>query len=409
MIKTYKYRLYPNREQKEQIQQNFNTCRFVWNWALGERKYFYSTSRTLISKYGHSLDITQKSWTPSRFDQMKMLTQLKKEKGWLKTPFADTLNYVLEDLDLAYKSFFKNKKGFPKFKSKRNPSQSFRFRRFNVDFKKRLIQIPKIGWVKVKFHRNFKGNIKIGTVSVNNTEKFFVNIVVDDEYSVPEKVKFDKENAIGIDLGLENFIITSQGEKIENPRWFRNQLKKLRREQRKLSRKIRGSNNYIKQKRRISLIHERIKNIRHNFQHEISRRLIDENQVICIERLSVQNMQKNKYLALSISDVSWYSFIVKLKYKAEWYGKTILEVPKNFPSSKLCSSCGYKKEEMNLSIRKWRCPKCGIIHDRDINAAINIKNKCTEAKPGFNASLTSCKSNSNDRRTNITQESSTNV
>jgi len=244
---------------------------------------------------------------------------------------------------------------------------------YTVDFENNTVKLPKIGEVEVVFHRIFEGTLKTATISKSSTGKYYISILVDDGKELPPKKKHTEINTVGIDVGIKDFAVLSTGEKIENPKYLKNSLKRLKCLQRRVSRKQKGSNRRNKAKILISKIHERISNQRNNFQHQISSKLICENQAISLETLNVKGMVKNHCLAQSISDAGWSSFVKKLEYKAERFGKTILRIGRFEPSSKLCNVCGYHNSELTLKDREWTCPDCKTPHDRDINAAINIK------------------------------------
>jgi putative transposase len=306
----------------------------------------------------------------------KQLTQLKKELKWLKEPDKFSLQNALKDLDRAFKNFFKGKYEFPKFKSKKNPKNSYRTNKFirkrgttNIEIKDNKIKLPKLGWIKFRKSKEVKGEIINVTVTRTNTDKYFISIAVKEE--IEELSKTDKQ--IGIDLGLKEFAIMSDGEKIANPRVLKQYEKKIARLNRSLARKEKGSNNWYKAKKKLAKIHEKVSNIRLDFLHKVSTKLIEENQFIAVETLKVKNMLKNSKLAKSISDVSWSKFVELLTYKAEWYGRELIKIDTFFPSSQLCSECGYQNKKVkDLSVREWECPKCHSIHDRDINASKNI-------------------------------------
>ena len=358
MLKSYKYRLYPTDEQKNMFHQHFGAMRFVYNWALEQKIKKYETEKRNLS----------------RFDLNKMLPELKSENEWLKDVNAQSLQSSIINLESAFTKFFREKKGFPKFKSKRNLVQSFSVpQRYLVDFDNNTIKLPKIGLVKAKLHRKFEGVLKTATVSRTPTDKYFISILVNNEQSLPEKQLFSEDTTIGVDVGIKQFATLSDGEKTPNPKYLKNSMIRLGVLQKRLSRKQRGSNNRNKQRIKVAKLHERISNQRNDFQHKLSLKLISENQAIALETLKVTNMMKNHRLAQAIADASWSSFVEKLEYKAEWYGKTILRIGQFEPSTKICSSCGYYNHEMTLSVREWKCKDCGMIHDRDINAAINIK------------------------------------
>jgi len=359
MLKAYKYRIYPNKIQKEQIKQHFGACRFVYNWALETKIKEYQVDKHHIS----------------RFELQSILVkEIKPANDWLKNANSQSLLATLINLESAFTRFFREKKGFPNFKSKKNPVQSFQIpQHYIVDFEESNVKLPKIGKVKASLSREFKGVCKTATVSRSSTEKYYISILVDDGKELPEKQFFNDENVIGIDIGIKYFATLSTGEKIENPKYLKNSLQRLKILSRRLSRKQKGSNNYKKAKLKLSVLHEKITNQRNDFQHKLSLKLVRENQAIALETLNVQGMIKNHCLAQSIADAGWSSFVNKLTYKAEWYGKTILRIGQFKPSSKLCNVCGYHNKELTLTVREWKCPECGAFHDRDINAAINIK------------------------------------
>lgn len=357
--KSYKFRLYPNLEQKILFEKTFGCSRFIWNQMLADRKAYYE-------KTGESL----KKNTPAQY---------KKEFPWLKEVDSLALANVQLNLNKAYKSFFQSGFGFPSFKAKKT-AQSYRTnnQKGTIAILDRKVKLPKVGWVKVKLHRQPKGVIKSATVSKTTTGKYFVSILCEEEiFSLPKT-----NSNLGIDLGLENFAILSTGEKVGNPRFLISLSQKLAREQKILSRrahlakkkgrKLSDCSNYQKQKLKVARIHERISNQRRDFLNKLSTNLIKNHNVICMEDLAGQNLMKNHHLARAIGDVSWYEFIRQLNYKADWYGKKIIQISRWFPSSQLCSSCGFSSGKKPLSIREWTCPNCHVNHDRDINASLNI-------------------------------------
>ncbi|UUX93692.1 IS200/IS605 family element RNA-guided endonuclease TnpB [Methanoplanus endosymbiosus] len=358
MLIAYKFRMYPNKSQIEKFEQHFGACRFVYNFALEIKIKSYETDGKSVS----------------RFVLNKMLPELKQENEWLKEVNSQSLQGATLHLDNAFTKFFREKKGFPKFKSRKNPVQSFSVpQAYSVDFDRNCVKLPKIGYVKTILHRRFNGNLKTATVSRNNAGKYFISILVDDELEYPLPGSFDASNTIGLDVGIKDFVVTSEGNKYDNPKFLKNSEKRLKTLQRRFSRKKKGSSNFKKAKLQLAKQHEKVSNQRNDFQHKISFQIISENQAIAVETLKVENLLKNHKLAKSISDAGWSAFFEKLKYKAERYGKTILQIGQFEPSTKICSNCGYYNSEMTLSIRDWVCPDCEMHHDRDINAAINIK------------------------------------
>ncbi|MCK8826755.1 IS200/IS605 family element RNA-guided endonuclease TnpB [Natroniella acetigena] len=361
--KAYRFRLCPNKEQRILINKSVGCARYVYNHFLGKAK---ENEYLTYTKYS------------------KQLTQLKKELEWLKESDKFALQNALKDLDRGFKNFFKGKYGFPKFKSKRNRKNSYRTNKFtrksgttNIEVKDNKIKLPKLGWIKFRKPKKVKGKILNVTVTKSNTDKYFISIAVKEE--VEELPKVDKQ--IGIDLGLKEFAIMSDGEKIANPRVLKKYEKKIARLNRSLARKEKGSNNWCKAKKKLGKVYEKVANIRLDFLHKVSTKLIEENQFIAVETLKVKNMLKNSKLAKSISDVSWSKFIELLTYKAKWYGRNLVKIDTFFASSQLCNNCGYKNEKVkDLSVRKWECPKCKEVHGRDINASLNILNEGLKIK-----------------------------
>lgn len=366
-LKAYKFRLYPTEEQEIYFAKSFGCVRKVYNLMLDDRMKTYEETKNDPSK-------KMSFPTPAKY---------KKDFPFLKEVDSLALANAQLNLDKAYKNFFRDKTvGFPQFKSKKNPVQSYTTNNQNgtialIDNK--LIKIPKLkSLVRIKLHRQPQGLIKSATISRHASGKYYVSILCEEEI-----IEHPKTNsAIGIDLGITDFVILSDGQKIDNNKFTSKMAKKLKREQRKLSRrallaKKKGINlfeakNYQKQKRKVARLHEKVMNQRTDFLNKLSTEIIKNHDIICIEDLNIKGMLRNHKLAKSISDVSWSKFVTKLQYKADWYGREIIKIDKWFPSSQICSECGHTDGKKSLDIREWTCPICHTQHDRDINASINI-------------------------------------
>ena len=358
MLRTYKYRMYPNRRQMELLNKHFGCVRFVYNWGLEQKIKAYQTEKKTLSC----------------FDLIKILVAtLKIQNPWLKEVNSQSLQMSLRNLDNAFTNFFRKQTRFPKFKSKRT-KQSFQCpQSCVVNFTDNKLSIPKLKGIKTKFDRQFEGKIKTVTISRTCTDKYFASILVDDSKELPIPIVPKKEKSIGVDLGVKHFAVFSNGEKIENPKHLIRLEKKLVRVQRSLSRKQKKSANQSKACRVVSRVHEKVFNQRKDFLHKLSKRLIDENQAVCLEDLDVNEMLKNNRFAKYISDVGWRTFRSFCEYKAEWYGKSVRVIGRFEPSSKMCDHCGEINTSLTLADRVWTC-SCGTVHDRDILAARNILN-----------------------------------
>lgn len=351
--KSYRFRIYPTKEQKSLLSKHFGHCRFVFNKFLNERKEKYLNEKTSLNYY----------------DNARTLTELKKDEEfvWLKEVNSQSLQASIRNLDIAYKNFFNKQNKFPRFKSKYD-RQSFKVPQ-NVLVKDGKLVIPKFKeGIKLNLHKQLEGNPLFATISKTTTGKYYVSITCEVEHK-----PFEKTNkSIGIDTGIKELAILSDGSSYENIKLLKNKLKKLKYEQRQLSKKQKGSGSRNKQKIKLALVHEQITNIRKDYLHKVSTTIIRENQTICVEDLAVKNIMKNYCLAQAMSDVSLGAFYTMLEYKANWNDRQLVKIDRFFPSSKMCSRCGWIKQDLTLAIREWSCASCGEHHDRDVNAAKNI-------------------------------------
>lgn len=359
MYKSYKYRLYPTDQQKVLLNKHIGACRFVYNLALEVKSYAYATQRRNVSG----------------FDLIKQLLELKRECPWLKEVCSQALQQSIINLDNAFQQFFKGKSAYPCFKNK-SKGKSFRNPHGKmVEIEKGKIRYPRFQeGIKIVVDRPIIGVIKSTTISKSPANKYYVSILCEVEDRKLDRKPIQEETAVGIDLGLIDFITTSDGKRVSNPRHLKKSLSKLKYLNRQLSRKKLNSNNRKKSKRRLSLHHDKITNQRKDFIHKLSSNLVKNHDTLCFESLRIENMVKNRSLAQSIQSAGWRMFVDICMYKAEWNGKSVLQISKFQASTKLCSTCGGSVNSLKMSDRAWTCENCHSEHDRDVNAAINIKN-----------------------------------
>jgi putative transposase len=356
MLKVVKIRLYPNSQQQEALSQSFGNCRWLWNYCLNLMNQTYQDTGKGLSGY----------------EVKKKIPQLKSEHEWLKLTYSQCLQQVCLNLGVAFNNFFERRAKYPRFKSKHG-KQSIHYPQ-NVKRIGNCLRLPIIGDIKAIFHREIEGIIKTVTVSKNKSEQYYAAILFEDGKEKPEQSNESK--AIGIDLGLTYFAITSDGSKFNNPSWISKHEQNLKIKQQQLSRKQKGSNNRNKSRKKVAKVHLRVANCRSDFHHKLSRRIVNENQVIVVENLAVVNMVKNHKLAKAISQVGWGQFCTMLKYKAEQEGKVYQEVDRFFSSSKTCNVCLNQVDNLPLEIRFWDCNSCNTKNiDRDVNAAKNIRDE----------------------------------
>ena len=355
MLKAFKYRIYPDKEQQDLLNKHFGACRFIYNLALETKMAAYSSARVNLSRY----------------DLQVQMKELKQECEWLKEINAQSLQTELMHLDAAYLKFFKGA-GFPKFKNKFG-KQSFQCPQSSKIKDGKLVLIKFKEGIKIVLSRPFEGEIRTVTISKTTTNKYFASILVQDNKPIPKKKKVKDSTTIGIDVGIKTFATLSDGQQYENPRHLKKALKRLKMLQKRASKKVKGSSNRKKANLKVAIQHEKITNQRKDFLHKFSDSITKNFDTICVENLNIKGMAKNRNLAQAISDVGWSMGLDMVKYKAEWRGKTYHEIGRFDASSKLHGKCGYLNHELTLSDRQWICPKCGETVDRDKNAADNIK------------------------------------
>jgi putative transposase len=357
MLKTVKIRLYPTPEQEIQLAKAMGSVRWFWNYSLNLTNETYKTT-------GKGL---------SRNQIQSLLPGLKKQEDtkWLSETYSQCLQVVALNLSNAFINFFERRAGFPSFKSKHG-KQSLSYPQ-NVKIEENYLKFPKLGLIYAVFHRAIKGTVKTVTITKNPSGQYYASVLFEDGKKKPLPTTEGK--AIGIDLGITDFAVTSDGSKFNNPRWLKKHERNLKIKQQRLSRRVKGSKNRNKSRIAVAKVHHKMARCREDFLHKLSRKIINENQVICVENLNVKGMVKNPNLSKAISQVSWGMFCTMLKYKAENEGKVYLEVNRFFASSKTCNNCLYRVSELTLDLRHWDCSKCGTHHDRDINAARNIRDE----------------------------------
>lgn len=362
MIKAYKYKLQPNKAQMELLLQFFGCARFIYNWGLNIKTSEYKENGKSVT-YGMLA---------------KELTLLKRQEAyqWLQDVPNECLQQSLRNLESAYTRFFREKKGYPRFKSRKDRTQSVKMiNSTHFDFDAWKVKLPKLGWVKMCMNKPFDNEWKHGTVTVSldTCGTVWCSVVVDNGQAKPSKAKMVEATAVGIDLGIKDFATLSDGTKVSNPKHYEHSHHRLARLQRQFARTKKDSNRHECLRTKVARCHRHIANQRNDMLHKLSTYLVQHYDTICLEDLNVEGMMKNSHLARAIQDASWSTFKTMLQYKSEWFGKNILFIGRFDPSSKLCSKCGYINKELKLSDREWTCPICGERHDRDINAAMNIR------------------------------------
>ena len=363
MLKSYKYKIKPNVQQQKFLSNFFGCTRYVYNWGLERKTSAYKENSI---KVGY-------------VELARELTMIKKQQQyeWLNECPSESLQQSLRCLDNAFTAFFRKNGKYPKFKSKKLSKNSIKFiSSVHFDFDNWTVKLPKLGKVKLCKNRTFNQSIcKQGTctVSKDHCGTYWCVITVDDLQPKPTKTKLVKDKAVGIDLGIKDYAILSDGTKYSNPKHLEQAIRKLAWLQRDFARTKKGSKNHEKMRVKVAKCYRSINNQRNDFLHKLSTYLVRNYDVICLENLNVKGMEQNHHLARAIQGAAWSEFVRQLEYKSEWYGKNVLFIGRFEPSSKLCHKCGYINRDLKLSDREWTCPICGEHHDRDINAAINIK------------------------------------
>lgn len=362
MLKSYKYELRPTEDQKAQMSQIFGNVRYVYNWALGIKTTEYQ----------------QTGKSPSCFELMRRLTELKqdKEKEWLNATPSQSLQKAITRLDASFSSFFAKKSKYPRFKSRRDFKQSFQCpdsKSLEINFDNWTVKIPKLKWISFNRDRVFDGEIRQATVSRTATGRHFISILVEDGKAVPLRKKYNEKNSVGIDVGIKSFAVLSDGEVTANPKHLEKSLKHLRRTQRSLARSQKNSKNKEKKRILVAKAYETVAYRRNDFLHKLSTSIAKRYIGVCVEDLNIQGMLRNRNLARCIGQAGWGTFKAMLKYKLERTGGTLIEIGRFEPSSKTCHVCGHIKSDLSLADRKWTCESCHAEHNRDLNAAQNIK------------------------------------
>lgn len=359
MLIAYKYRLRPNEKQRTFFEKSFGCVRYIYNWALNKRIEAYQNENRRINS----------------IELCRMLTELKKQDGmgWLSEVSNECLQQSIRNLDSAFTLFFREKKGFPNFKSKHRSRASYKaINSVSVDLENSRIKLPKIGWVRFGGNQMFNGNVRSATVSKTPTGKYYVSVLVETGEQIPDKSPISYDTAIGIDVGIKDFAVCSNGDTYANPKFLEKSTKELKLLQRRFSKSKKGSKRHERLRQRLARKYERVTNQRNDFLHKVSTKIVRENQTIVIEDLNVKGMIRNHHLARSIGSVGWSLFFFMLEYKCERYGRNLIRIGRFQPSSKMCG-CGYVNRGLKLSQRSWTCPRCGATNDRDLLAAQNIK------------------------------------